>query len=84
MNYFLISNFIAGDKKGHYGIPVSRDYFTQFMENLMDDGFTLHFFEFETATYYCVYKSVLYIPYHFCFDDQNVVGIIRPSASKED
>ena len=84
MRYFLISNFIASDEKGHYGIPVSRDYFTQFMENLTADGFTLHLFEFETATYYCVYKTGVYIPYHFCFEDQNVVGIIRPSSSKED
>lgn len=86
MNYFIVTNLSAGEKKGHYALPVSMDVFYEYMEQLLSDGFTINPFDVTDpvdSTYYCVYESVSDIPDRFCFQDANVVSFIT-SADKED
>ena len=83
MKYFLNLNFITGcSHKGHYAIPVSREFFLAFMDRISCDGYFLKTFVYtepSKATYYCVYESESDVSDHVCFDDLNVVGLILHS-----
>lgn len=85
MKHYLNLNFITGcSHKGHYAIPVSREFFLSFMDRIMRDGYIVKTFvvnEVAKATYYCVYdsESESDVSDHVCFDDLNVVGLILHS-----